>query len=89
MFYIAEALLSERGLTFRKHAGVHAAFGEHFAKGGLLDPKFHRWLLDAFDKRVQGDYGVEEVVTGGDAKVLIAQSREFLAASRDFLSNKP
>ena len=45
MFYVAEALLSERGLRFRKHGGVHAAFGEHFAKSGELDPKYHRCAL--------------------------------------------
>ena len=27
MFYIAEALLSEKGLEFNKHSAVHAAFG--------------------------------------------------------------
>ena len=32
MFYTAEALLFEKGLEFRKHGGVHAAFGKHFAK---------------------------------------------------------
>ncbi|MGH8566242.1 MAG: HEPN domain-containing protein [Gammaproteobacteria bacterium] len=39
MFYVAEALLYERGLSFRKHAGVHGAFGQHFAKSGVLDAK--------------------------------------------------
>lgn len=47
MLYAAEALLISKGLRFRKHGSVHAAFGEHFAKGQVLDPKFHRWLLDA------------------------------------------
>jgi uncharacterized protein (UPF0332 family) len=42
MFYVAEALLYEKELQFRKHSGVHSAFGEHFAKTGLLDAKFHR-----------------------------------------------
>jgi uncharacterized protein (UPF0332 family) len=32
MFYIAEALLNEKGLKFNKHSAVHAAFGEQFAK---------------------------------------------------------
>ncbi len=41
MFYVAEALLCERNLSFSKHAGVHSAFGQHFAKTGALDPKFH------------------------------------------------
>lgn len=42
MFYTAEALLNEKGLQFNKHGGVHAAFGEHFAKTNVLDPKYHR-----------------------------------------------
>jgi uncharacterized protein (UPF0332 family) len=45
MFYSAESLLNERGMRFRKHGGVHAAFGEHFVKTGATDPKFHQWLL--------------------------------------------
>jgi uncharacterized protein len=63
MFYVAEALLAERELRFSKHAGVHSAFGEHFAKTGLLDPKYHRWLIDAFDKRIAADYGIEAEIT--------------------------
>jgi uncharacterized protein (UPF0332 family) len=34
MFYVAEALLYERGLGFGKHSAVHAAFGKEFAKRG-------------------------------------------------------
>jgi uncharacterized protein (UPF0332 family) len=85
MFYLAEALLNQCDLHFRKHSGVHAAFGEHFAKPGLLDQKFHRWLLDAFDRRILGDYEVEGVVTEEDAVAVIGQAREFLAAVRQLL----
>jgi len=62
MFYVAEALLNERGLRFRKHGGVHGAFGEHFAKTGLFDPKYHQWLLAAFEERITADYEVGESV---------------------------
>jgi len=85
MFYAAQALLAQRGRRFRKHGGVHAAFGEAFAKTGLLDAKYHRWHLDAFDKRIKGDYGVEEVLAQGDAEVLIAQATEFLGVARSLL----
>ena len=53
LFYVAEALLFEKGLAFKKHSAVHAAFGEHFAKTGQLEPKFHRWLIEAFGSRIQ------------------------------------
>ncbi|OGF25355.1 MAG: hypothetical protein A2V63_11105 [Candidatus Eisenbacteria bacterium RBG_19FT_COMBO_70_11] len=78
MFYAAEALLFERGLQFRKHGAVHGAFGEHFIRSGLLDTRFHRWLLDAFDVRIQGDYGVDAVVSLEEARDMIDQAGEFL-----------
>ena len=39
MFYVAEALLSILGQSYRKHAAVIAAFGREYAKSGKLDPK--------------------------------------------------
>lgn len=85
MFYTAEALLVERELRFRKHSGVQAAFGEHFAKPGLLDSKFHRFLLDAGAKRLSGDYGVEIVLETEDVLETIVQAEEFAAAARALL----
>jgi uncharacterized protein (UPF0332 family) len=51
MFYTAEALLANRDLTFSSHGSMHGAFGKEFAKTEELDPKFHRWLIDAFRQR--------------------------------------
>ena len=85
MFYAAEALLNERGLHFRKHGGVHGAFGEHFAKSGLLDPRYHRWLLAAFNKRIAADYGVDVELSAREVEDMLAQAREFLDAAREFL----
>jgi len=81
MFYVAEALLYERGLVFRKHAAVHAAYGKEFASSGLLDPKFHRWLLTTFDARIQGDYQAVSRITGEDVGASIEQACEFVAAA--------
>lgn len=85
MFYIAEALLDEKGLHFRKHGGVHAAFGEHYAKPGVMDARYHRWLLDAFDQRIQGDYDVEGTISRDDVNKVIAHARDFLQSARQHL----
>jgi len=85
MFYAAEALLVDQGLRFRKHGAIHAAFGEQFIKGGILDAKFHRWLLDAFDKRIQADYGIDVALTAEDALATLRQAEQFLAAVRQHL----
>ena len=88
MFYVAEALLNERGLRFNKHSAVHAAFGEHFAKTNEMNVKFHRWLLNSFDKRLIGDYGVDTNIEMEVAVNVIHQAREFLEAAQEYLEKK-
>lgn len=85
MFYTAEALLSEKGFRSRKHGGVHALFGEHLAKTGVMDAKYHRFLLDAYDRRLQADYGFETVISQEEAARTIEQAREFLKEAEMFL----
>lgn len=86
MFYIAEALLLKKGLAFSKHGAVIAAFGEHFAKPGVLDPLFHQHLIEAFDKRQIGDYAFDEEIAPEDARRHISRAREFLDAARRWLT---
>ena len=57
MFYLSEALLLSKGLVFSSHAAIITAFGKEFAKTGNLDPKFHRYLIDAQERREIGHYG--------------------------------
>ena len=88
MFYTAEALLNEKELRFDKHGGVHAAFGKHFAKSKVLDPKYHRWLIDSFDKRLIGDYGVEANLHKDIVVSMIHQAQEFLEAAKVYLGKE-
>jgi len=85
MFYIASALLREKGLRFRKHAGVHSAFGEHFVKTGIFSQTFHRWLLEAYGKRIEGDYGMEAVIVETDVREMMDQAQQFLEEARRYL----
>ena len=84
MFYLAEALLLSEGLAFSKHAGVIAAFGEHFAKTGRISPQFHRYLIRALEVRHLADYSTTPV---GEAESVeqIARAQEFLVLARSFL----
>ena len=78
MCYLAQAFLLEKGLTFSSHAAVIAAFGKEFAKTGVLDPKFHKYLILSQSERQVGDYGIGESVDSGDAVKLISWAKEFL-----------
>jgi uncharacterized protein (UPF0332 family) len=85
MFFTAQALLIDKGLSYSKHSAVHASFGKLFSKEGIIGKKFHRWLLDAFDQRIIGDYGVEAVISQADVEQMIKHAKEFLTAAESFL----
>lgn len=87
MLHAAQALLREKGLQYRKHSGVHAAFGEHFAKTGVLDAKYHRWLLDAFDERLRGDYDFQSDFDLEAVSLWVEQAKEFLSVVRTYLEH--
>lgn len=59
-----------------------------FARPGLLDPKFHRWLINAFDARIQDDYDAGAVMSGERVTEMLEQARTFLAAARAFLAEE-
>jgi uncharacterized protein (UPF0332 family) len=55
-FYGVSAALLERGLSFKKHSGVRAAFHREFIKPGLLDVKWGKLYDQLFEDRQEGDY---------------------------------
>lgn len=77
MFYLTEALLLSKGLHFSSHSAVIAAFGKEFAKTGLLDPKFHRYLIDAEERREDGHYGGGRKISDEDALESFRWAGEF------------
>jgi uncharacterized protein (UPF0332 family) len=85
MFYVAEALLLEKGLSFSSHSAVIAAFGKEYAKTGILDPKLHRYLMYALDVRQIGDYGVDVAIPMDKVVQILDWAREFIAAAEKYL----
>jgi uncharacterized protein (UPF0332 family) len=86
MFYVAEALLNEKGFQFGKHGNVLAAYGQHFAKTKALDPKYHHWLLSAFDQRQIGDYGLDPDIQNEVVVEMIDQAQEFHDTAKEYLA---
>jgi uncharacterized protein (UPF0332 family) len=85
MFYLAEALLLSKELTFSSHSAIIAAFGKEFAKTGTLDPQFHRYLIDAQERREIGHYGAERTVTDEQALESYQWAGEFRLAVQSYL----
>jgi uncharacterized protein (UPF0332 family) len=89
MFYVAEAFLLGKGLAFSKHSGVHAAFGEHFAKTGIVQPEFHRYLIRGMAVRHAGDYGKARKVTPEEAAEQITRAEQFLELAERLIGPLP
>jgi len=85
MFYAAEAVLLEDGAEFSSHGAVHGAFGERLAKTERVDPKFHRYLLDAYRARQSVDYDAPADIRPEDAETLVQRAQEFVRAVRQVL----
>ena len=85
MFYVAEALLLQRDLSFSSHSAVTANFGKEFAKTGILNPKFHNYLIKAQDRRNIGDYAIGNHLTQQEVREMLAWAKEFIKAAESYL----
>ena len=89
MFYVAEAFLLGDGLSFSSDAAVISVFGRDFARTGRVPVEFHRYLIDAQDRRNQGDYNIDPAIPEDEANELIAQAEQFLELAESLLRNQP
>ena len=64
-----------------------SAFGREFVKTDKLDPKFHRWLIDAQDLRNIGDYGVGNQVPKELAETVCDWAVQFINAAEILLQS--
>ena len=85
MFYIAEALLLDIGLSFSSHSAVISAFGREFIRTGKIEAKFHRYIIDAQDLRNLGDYGVGKKISTEQSQEILNWSQEFISVAEAIL----
>jgi len=78
MFYVAEAFLAGKDLSFSKHSGVIAAFAEHFTRTKIVPEEFHRHLIRGMEIRHVGDYDYPGSVSAEEAATQIARAEGFL-----------
>jgi uncharacterized protein len=86
MFYVAQALLLSKDMSFSSHSAVIAAYGKEFAKTKLLNPEFHRLLLEAQDRRNIGDYGMIGGIEDAEAQEIMDWSKKFLKAAEKYFT---
>jgi uncharacterized protein (UPF0332 family) len=87
MFYVAEALLDQEGLSFSSHAAVISAFGQHLARPGKIPTEFHRQLIDAQAQRTRADYDLQSELSQTDAEIIVSQAQAFLETALQKLAS--
>ena len=85
---MAEALLDALGQSFSSHKGVISAYGQEFSKKERLDSRFHRFLIAAFEKRQQADYGVETGLDRQEVDELLTEAQAFIETAKSWLARE-
>jgi uncharacterized protein (UPF0332 family) len=82
MFHAASAMLLDKDIKRHSHQGLISAFGQFFVKPGQIDPKFHKYITEAFDLRQESDYQPLTEISDIQAGKLLERAKEFVDACR-------
>ncbi|SRR6266496_6855538 len=86
LFYTAQALLRDRGITYRhSHSAVIKMYGIEFAKTKLLDPKSHRYLIEARKNEIIADYRLDKKVNEEQIREMLAWAKDFIKVAESYL----
>lgn len=85
-YYAVSTLLLSRGLSFKKHSGVRAAFHKEFIATGYVAARWGRLYDRWFEDRQEGDYIALVAFEPDYVQEQIAACGEFLDEIRSLLS---
>lgn len=83
MFHAATAALLGKDIKRHSHQGLISAFGQFLVKEGLVEPKFHKYIAEAFDLRQESDYQPVAEVTEQQAFKVLERAKEFVETCRN------
>jgi len=82
MFHAAPAALLKRDIKRHSHQGLISAFGQFLVKAGRVEPRFHKYIAEAFDLRQESDYQPLAEVTEPQAGKVLERAKEFVDVCR-------
>jgi hypothetical protein len=81
-FYAASAILLQKGLKFKKHSGVRAAFHKHLVKPGLVSRENGQLYDELYEARQRGDYIELVRFEEEPVRTWLEQARRFVEATK-------
>ena len=85
VFYVMEAVLLTKGLSFSKHGGVIGAFNRYFVRTRVFPKEFSKLISRLFRERQDGDYQFDLSIEEEDAEKDIQIAEKILKAITDYL----
>ena len=82
MFHAATAALLAQEIERTSHHAIISAFGEFITKPGLLDNKFHKYIIEAFILRNDCDYLAPFEAEESQAETTLQRARELVDACK-------
>jgi len=82
MFHAATAALLVKEIERTSHHAIISAFGEFIVKPGLVDGKFHKYIVEAFTLRNDCDYLAPFEADESQAATTLRRAKEFVDACR-------
>jgi uncharacterized protein (UPF0332 family) len=86
MFYVTQALLMQKNLSFSTHSGVINAFGLHFIKTQEIPIAYHRAMIAAERIRLKGDYDITDDLSAAGTQAQIEWAEKFIAIAQQLLT---
>ncbi|MDP2210294.1 MAG: HEPN domain-containing protein [Candidatus Aquicultor sp.] len=84
VFHATCALLLIKNLEFSKHSAVIAAFGHQFIREGLLDKKYHKILIGAYEARQLAEYDIFKKINPEFAGKIFEEAKEFVLMAEEY-----
>jgi uncharacterized protein (UPF0332 family) len=85
LFSVTTALLLTKKLDRAKHAGVEAAFNQHFIKTGLIEVEYGKIFDYARKKREESDYTAKVVIDREMAEKVVHDAGRFIQRAKEYL----
>lgn len=85
VFYAASGLLRTKGMSRSKHAGVVAAFRQHFVRAGLIEAEYSDLYGDVMDARIDSDYEMTFQADPTTAQERLEDARRFVGRVTSYL----
>lgn len=85
MYHAAQAVLYNRGLKPKTHAGLRSMFSEHLVKPKKVSAAFAEVLAESFKLRQISDYEADAVINPEKVKEIVEKAAEFLAKMKELV----